>query len=123
MPIMIRKNSSNFNLGLLASTAANADQGDWLVRARAISVQPQESSSLGLGVDNAVVPEVDFSYFVTKNVALELILGTSRHEVSLGSTSLGKVSVLPPTLTAQYHFAPDATVRPYVGAGVNYTLL
>lgn len=117
---MIRKNAVIL-LGLLASTAASADQGDWLVRARAISVQPQESSSLGLGVDNAVVPEVDFSYFVTKNVALELILGTSRHEVSLGSTSLGKVSVLPPTLTAQYHFAPDATVRPYVGAGVNYT--
>lgn len=117
---MIRKNAVIL-LSLLASTAASADQGDWLVRARAISVQPQESSSLGLSVDNALVPEVDFSYFVTKNVALELILGTSRHEVSLGSTSLGKVSVLPPTLTAQYHFAPDATVRPYVGAGVNYT--
>ncbi|WP_189836656.1 OmpW family protein [Sulfuriferula sp. AH1] len=117
---MIRKNAVIL-LGLLASTAASADQGDWLVRARAISVQPQESSSLGLSVDNALVPEVDFSYFVTKNVAVELILGTSRHEVSLESTSLGKVSVLPPTLTAQYHFAPDATVRPYVGAGVNYT--
>lgn len=117
---MIRKNTI-IVLGILASTVASADQGDWLVRARAISVQPQESSSLGLSVDNALVPEVDFSYFVTKNVALELILGTSRHEVSLGSSSLGKVSVLPPTLTAQYHFAPDATVRPYVGAGVNYT--
>lgn len=117
---MIRKNTI-IVLGMLASTVASADQGDWLVRARAISVQPQESSSLGLSVDNALVPEVDFSYFVTKNVALELILGTSRHEVSLGSSSLGKVSVLPPTLTAQYHFAPDATVRPYVGAGVNYT--
>jgi len=38
---------------------------------------------------------------------------------------LGKVVstwVLPPTLTAQYHFAPEASVRPYVGAGVNLTL-
>lgn len=30
--------------------------------------------------------------------------------------------VLPPTLSAQYHFAPKATVSPYVGAGVNYML-
>ena len=29
--------------------------------------------------------------------------------------------VLPPTLTLQYHFLPNATVRPYVGLGVNYT--
>jgi len=117
---MIGKNAVIL-LGVLASAAVSADQGDWLVRARALSIQPQESSTLGLGVDNAVIPEVDFSYFVTKNVALELILATSRHEVSLGSSSLGKVSVLPPTLTAQYHFSPGATVRPYIGAGVNYT--
>jgi outer membrane protein len=30
--------------------------------------------------------------------------------------------VLPPTLTLQYHFAPEGRIRPYVGAGVNYTL-
>jgi outer membrane protein len=30
--------------------------------------------------------------------------------------------VLPPTLTLQYHFTPAAKVRPYVGAGLNYTI-
>ncbi|WP_312854381.1 OmpW/AlkL family protein [Paludibacterium denitrificans] len=29
--------------------------------------------------------------------------------------------MLPPTLTLQYHFAPEATFRPYAGVGVNYT--
>ncbi|MFP3480474.1 OmpW family outer membrane protein, partial [Burkholderia sp. SIMBA_057] len=30
--------------------------------------------------------------------------------------------LLPPTLTAQYHFFPKERVSPYVGAGINYTL-
>jgi len=98
-----------------------AAQGDLLVRARVIQVAPSESSALNLGVSNDTVPELDFSNFVTPNVALELILATSRHEVSLSGASLGKVSVLPPTLTAQYHFNPAGQISPYVGAGVNYT--
>ena len=28
----------------------------------------------------------------------------------------------PPTLTLQYHLAPTGKIRPYVGAGVNYTV-
>ena len=115
------KKSAVILLGVLVSSVAYADQGDWLVRGRVINVQPKESSALNLTVDNAFIPEVDFSYFVSKNVALELILATSRHTVSLGGSSLGNVSVLPPTLTAQYHFSPEATIRPYVGAGINYT--
>ena len=68
-----------------------------------------------------MVPELDFTYMVTKNIGAELILGTSRHTLSSDLGNLGKVSVLPPTLTVQYHFAPEAKIRPYVGAGVNYT--
>lgn len=99
-----------------------AAQGDLLVRARVIQVAPSESSALNLGVSTETVPELDFSYFVSPNVALELILATSRHEVSLSSgASLGKVSLLPPTLTAQYHFNPAGQISPYVGAGINYT--
>src|SRR5690606_26809255 len=34
----------------------------------------------------------------------------------------GEVEHIPPTLSLQYHFMPDSRFRPYVGAGVNYTL-
>jgi outer membrane protein len=68
-----------------------------------------------------VVPEVDFSYFFTENIAAELILSTRSHTVSVAGADIGKVSHLPPTLTLQYHFMPKETFRPYVGAGVNYT--
>jgi outer membrane protein len=39
-----------------------------------------------------------------------------------GALDLGHVWVLPPTLTAQYHFMPAKVISPYVGAGLNYTL-
>ncbi len=111
--------------------------GDIVVRARGLAVVPQEKGTLNntsLGnigtakVGNDYIPEVDFSYFITDNIAAELIAGTSRHSVKgnlngLGNNiEIGKVSLLPPTLTLQYHFLPKERISPYVGAGLNYTL-
>jgi len=109
-------------LALAMALPAQADQGDWLARGRLLQIRPSVSSTTGtLGVSNEVVPELDFTYFLTNNIAAELILGTSRHTVTASGASLGKVSLLPPTLTLQYHFSPKETLRPYVGLGVNYT--
>lgn len=105
-----------------AGGAAQAAQGDWLARARVIHINPDVSSSaLNIDVDSRTTVELDFSYFVTKNLALELILATAKHDVTAGGVAIGSVKHLPPTLTLQYHFAPDAAFRPYVGAGLNYT--
>lgn len=114
---------------------AFAEQGDWLVRLRGIIVSPTETSSAVLpafpggtvSVDDSIVPELDFTYFLTNNIGAELILATSPHDISgEGSLSaLGEIAdsmVLPPTLLLQYHFLPDAKVRPYIGAGVNWTI-
>jgi outer membrane protein len=122
-------------LATVFASPAFAAAGDWLVRARAIVVAPTEEAgpvlpSFPTGsvtVDNAIVPELDFSYFVADNIAAELILATSPHDVSgAGALSgLGEIidsMVLPPTLTLQYHFLPDAEIRPYVGAGINWTI-
>ena len=113
-------------IGLAMTTCAYAAQGDWLVRGRIIEVAPQVSTSgtlstLDISVDKQVVPEFDFTYMFTDHIGTELILGTARHEVSAGGQGLGKVSHLPPTLTLQYHFTPEATIRPYAGVGINYT--
>ena len=109
-------------LALAMAVPVQADQGDWLARARLIEVRPSVSSTTGtLGASNEVVPELDFTYFLTNNLAAELILATNRHTITAAGASLGKVSLLPPTLTLQYHFAPKDTLRPYVGVGVNYT--
>ena len=107
----------------LAGLSSGALAEDWMMRVRAIAVSPDVDSSPvgGIDVDTQYVPELDFTYFLTPNIGMELILGTARHEVSLGGASLGKVSHLPPTLTLQYHFNPKGQINPYVGAGLNYT--
>jgi outer membrane protein len=106
---------------------AQADQGDILARVRAISIQPDVSAggtlgTIGTGVKNAIVPELDFVYMVRPSIGLELILATSRHQVTSNAGALGGVNVLPPTLLLQYYFNAAGKVHPYVGAGLNYTL-
>jgi outer membrane protein len=114
---------------------ASAAQGDWLVRLRGIWVAPQDESSAVLptfptgsaSVDDAIVPELDFTYFLSDHVGAELILATSPHDISGEGAlaGLGKIAdtmALPPTLTLQYHFMPNAKFRPYVGVGVNWTV-
>ena len=117
---------------LSISLPAVADS-PWLIRLRGIGVLPSVSSStisiIGgevTKISNEVVPELDFSYFFTSHIAAELILATTRHSVNatntiLGPVDLGKVNVLPPTLTAQYHFDLTPKLKPYAGAGVNFT--
>jgi len=102
--------------------SATADAQNWMARVRAIGVYPNASSSIsGLDADSQWAPELDFTYFWTKNFATELILATTRHELSLNGMSLGKVSVLPPTITLQYHFTDLGAFKPYVGGGLNVT--
>jgi outer membrane protein len=110
--------------------------GDVLIRLRAIMVAPNEKSGSILPafpgerakVDNSFMPEIDATYMATDNIGFELIASTTKHHADgqTGTTgSIGRLAstwVLPPTLTAQYHFNPRGAVRPYLGAGVNYTI-
>ena len=132
---------------MAAPMFAHDEAGDWVVRLRAVSVNPNVDSDLGktlnknvgpvmspgaeLSVSEKMIPELDISYYFTKNIAAELILATgTRHNVrvnddqlaTVGDQDLGSVNLLPPTLTAQWHFNPDQMIDPYVGAGINYTL-
>ena len=115
-----------------AGENARENEGPWLIRGRAIWVAPDEDASItAIGgtadIDDAVMPELDISYFFTDNIAAELILAVSPHDVAavgtaLGNVDLGDVWLLPPTLLLQYHFTPHAQFRPYAGAGINYTI-
>ncbi|MBB6561653.1 outer membrane protein [Acidovorax soli] len=111
----------------LTSGAAFAQdaQGPWLVRARAVNLDSanKDTTGLGLSVNDKAIPEVDVSYFFTKNIAAELILTVPQKHDVRASTLGGKIGTLkhlPPSLLLQYHFdAPG--FKPYVGAGLNYT--
>ena len=124
-------------LAALAVPAAAEDfapkqAGDFKVRLRAIAVIPDEDASISaiggdIDASNEIVPELDFTYFITDNIAVALIAATAQHEITaenttLGDVDLGEVWLLPPTLSAQYHFMPDKRFSPYLGVGVNYTV-
>ncbi len=132
---------SMFLLGAGSATAQTADTQDhqWQFRLRGLGVVPNESASISaiggdVDISNALVPELDITYYFTKHIAVELILGTTKHDVNtvasdlapigggITDVDLGSVRLLPPTLTAQYHFYPTESIKPYVGAGINYTL-
>ena len=111
---------------LLASGAAMAQdfkEGSLLVRARAVHLDSANKDTIGLGleINNKWLPEVDFTYFLSPNLAAELILTVpQKHTMTAGGANIGSLRHLPPTLTVQYHFDLGG-VKPYVGAGLNYT--
>lgn len=106
--------------------------GDVEIRLRAVGVVTDPSVRIHAGggtvggttkVGDSVIPEADFSYFITDKISVEAIAGVTKH--SVWNSQLGKVAsvwLLPPTVTAQYHFDPIiGGIEPYVGAGLNYT--
>ena len=153
MKVSIRSTLSALVLGVVAMPAFAADlpardpalapapvvfdsYHPWMVRVRAIGVLPVSSASVtaagaivpggSLKVTNSVVPEVDISYFFTKNIAVEAICCITPHTVKGAGTlaAVGKVGstiVFPPTVLLQYHFTGLGALKPYIGVGVNYT--
>lgn len=110
-------------LAAAAPIAQAQEAGSILVRARALYLDSanKDSTGLNLSVNNKAFPEVDISYFFTRNLAAELVLTyPQKHDLRAGGTVIGELKHLPPTLSLQYHFA-GLPVRPYVGVGVNAT--
>jgi len=123
-------------LAVCATSTASAAEGPWMVRVRAVDLQMTNKSepvpalavpSDAIKVSNKTIPEFDVSYFFMPNLAAELILTyPQKHDVdvtgsAIGGFRAGTFKHLPPTLTLQYHFLPDAQFRPYIGVGLNYT--
>lgn len=123
-------------LGLVSQSANAFDASAVTVRVRAIQIAPANKSDPiaalgvpkdGIEVEKKWAPDIDLEYAFTPHFAAELLLTIpQRHDVvarqtALGpNVSLGSVQHLPPTLTAKYYFLTDK-VRPYVGAGLNFT--
>ena len=120
-----------------AQTAPNSDSNapvgkqanTFMIRVRAIGVIPENNSSntsVGghVSATAQAAPEIDLSYFITDNIAAELIAASTRHNIratgtAAGDLDVGSTWILPPTLTLQYHFMPHERFSPYIGAGLN----
>ena len=103
-----------------------------MVRVRPVYLSPSNKSdaipALGVAADaihvsSKAIPELDVTWFFNPYLSAELVLTVPQeHDVTLDGAKLGTFSELPPTLTVQAGL-PIAFVRPYVGAGVNLTLI
>ena len=108
---------------------ANAAAGDKLLRFGLANIDP-DSSSRGVVADDALKVEdesgafINFSYMYTDNLGVEVLASTPfTHDITLdGSGKIAEGEHLPPTVSLQYHFNPGQKVRPYVGAGINWTV-
>lgn len=116
--------------GLLSATAAQAEgDGPWMVRARALNLNWDNGQKDNLDrtarveAVNRWIPEFDVSYFFTKNIAAELVLTWPQNvDIKVNGARQGTIKALPPSLLLQYHFTELGAFKPYVGAGLNYTL-
>ena len=109
----------------------------FLVRVRALGVLPDASGTTlagsklgGASLSDAVVPEVDLTYFLNKHWAVEVIAAIAHTRLTaapgavLGlnaaNQGIANTTLLPPTALLQYHFALGK-FDPYLGVGANYT--
>jgi outer membrane protein len=114
---------------LMVPSAFAHQAGDILVRGGAATVTPNSGGDNVQGTghldpDSNTQLGLTLSYMITDNWGVELLAATPfSHSVSTaGLGEVAKIKHLPPTLMGQYYFGnAQSKVRPYVGAGVNYT--
>lgn len=119
------------------------EAGDIIFRVGAAQVDPDESSTVvsttatgpltatGVGVEDNTQLGLNLVWMWTDSIALEVLAATPfDHDLNVAgldqygfsTTDLGSTKHLPPTLSALYFFgSSNSTIRPYIGAGVNYT--
>jgi outer membrane protein len=132
---------SLFPVGAAAQGAVAAEgpaAGDWLVHLDAtgvfkntsakISVAGAEVPGASISSPNDVTVSFDLSYFLTPNIAINLLGGIPPRTTVKGAgsiTSLGTLattSYAPALLSTDYHLNSLGRFHPYAGIGLDYTI-
>lgn len=109
----------------LSLPEAHAAPGDWLIRAGVHQIDPKSDNSPIVSVKSDESLTLSASYFFTDRIAVEVLAALPfKHAITLNAdgSEVAETRHMPPTITLQYHFLPDMAFRPYVGAGLNYTV-
>ena len=125
--------------GAVLPSAAGDYNGNFMVKAGVTGVLPNsEFDGLSLNgapflsgdiaeVDDSWVPSLTLTYFINKNIGVELFCCFAQHGVEAkgalagaGFKDLGETMIFPPILSLQYHFDGVRGIKPYVGAGVQF---
>lgn len=111
-----------------ATPALAQSAGTWTVGVGAHQVNPKSDNgslaggALPVEVESNVRPTITGEYFVADNLGIEVLASLPfKHDIAIdGLGTVGEAKHLPPTVSLQYHFG-QGKVKPFVGAGVNYT--
>ena len=118
-------------LALAATPALAQSTGTWTIGIGAHNVAPKSNNgtltatplgNLRMDVGNNVRPTITAEYFLKDNLGVEVLAALPfQHDIAVtGVGKVGSTKHLPPTVSLQYHFG-QGKLRPFVGAGVNYT--
>src|SRR5688572_22959037 len=111
-------------LTLALGATAQAEDSAWMLRVGGHTVNPKSDNHSVVNVNSATMLTFNLTRMFNAHWGVEVLAALPfEHEIALNSG--GKVAEtkhLPPTLSLQYHFAPHAKVRPYIGLGVNATI-
>jgi len=125
------------------AVALSHEAGDFILRVGAVTIAPDESSSListvntgalagtSVGVGDDTQVGLNFVYMLSDNIGAEVLAATPfQHDLTaigldqydFSTRNIGSADHLPPTLTFNYYLGDaNSTIRPYLGLGVNYT--
>jgi outer membrane protein len=112
-------------LGLaLVGSAQAAEPSTWILRIGAHDVAPKSNNHAVVNVDAAKMLTFNLTRMIDERWGVEILAALPfRHDINLnGGGKVAEVKHLPPTVSLQYHFAPEARFRPYAGVGLNATI-
>ena len=75
-------------------------------------------------MDSAASLTANVRYFVNPSLAVDLLVAYPfKHDISLeDGPEVGSTKHLPPTLSLFWYPLPDSRFKPFLGAGLNYTI-
>lgn len=89
-------------------------------------VQPKDDNGIVAGgtteIGSNTRPTITFEYFIRDNIGLEVLAALPfKHDIKIGGAKVGTTKHLPPTVSVNYHFPTGGALKPFIGAGINYT--
>lgn len=118
----------NFMIRLQGTVVVTQDELKSLRSVSGAPVGDLKAAGFDAEVSDTVLPTATLTYFLNKNLALELFCCFSKHHVDLKppaafsglSGNVAESWIFPPALTLQYHFDRAGPIKPYVGVGAQW---
>ena len=142
--IMVALTANMVSSQVQANESSDWQDGPFQLRLRAVYLDPANRSN-GFGLqttcagpnpcftsipgnavhlDSKLYAELSGEWFFTNHLSTELAIAVPSNtttKLASNGLNLGDIKLMPNTLTLKYNFMPQATFRPYVGAGIDYT--